>query len=98
MTAGQSTDADSAEAEQSAASPQDSETDLYVVYWIDEQGYEGSCEFLRAETHEEARTRSSFGSGGVAHQRLLFDGTFDEFRAYVDEELEDADRFELAWE
>lgn len=71
--------------------------DLYVVYWVDEQGYGGSCEFVHASSTDEAREQSSYASGGVAHQRLLFAGSFAEFRAYVEEELEDVDRFELVW-
>lgn len=71
--------------------------ELYVVYWIDEEGYEGSCEFLQAGSEDAARELSSYASGGTAHQRLLFAGTFEDFREYVEEELEDVDRFDLVW-
>lgn len=72
--------------------------DLYVVYWVDEQGYGGSCEFVHASSTAAAREQSSYASGGVAHQRLLFEGSFESFRAYVEEELSDVDRFDLVWD
>lgn len=80
-----------------APDPESTADQLYVVYWVDEQGYEGSCEFLHASSLGAAREDSSYASGGVAHQRLLFAGTFAEFREYVEEELESADRFDLVW-
>lgn len=97
MSDHQSADAalDGGASEDGSASDAD---ELYVVYWVDEQGYGGSCEFMHASTLEEARERSSFGSGGVAHQRLLFEGSLADFREYVEEELEHADRFELVWD
>ena len=77
-----------------------SSENLYVVYWCDEQGYAGSLEFIEAESLEAAREESSYGSGGVAHQRLLFDGTFEEFRSYVEAEIDGRDppEFTIDWE
>lgn len=109
--AGQSADAalagESAEAETAGestvgappgGSDEEATAELYVVYWVDEKGYGGSCEFVHAPTLERAREQSSYASGGVAHQRLLFEGSFEAFREYVETELEDADRFELVWD
>lgn len=70
---------------------QDNSDSLYVVYWTDEQGYEDHVEFVSASTEETAVENSSYGSGGVAHQRLLFKGTFTEFEAFIREQLSGRD-------
>lgn len=62
---------------------------LYVVHWCDEQGYAEHLEFIDADSESTAREQSDYASGGVAHQRLLFAGTFEEFRTYVEKELTD---------
>lgn len=72
--------------------------DLYVVYWVDEQGFAGDCEFVRADSLEAAREISSYASGGVAHQRLLFEGSFDEFREYVEDQLGEDEQFTITTE
>ena len=77
--------------------------ELYVVYWCEENGYAGSCDFVPADSIDEARERSTYGggSGSVAHQRLIFEGTYEEFRKHVAEELDDEsrdeERFSIAW-
>ena len=82
--------------------PSDREPDdLYVIYWCEENGFAGSCDFVYADSLEDARERSKYGSGSVAHQRLIFEGTYDEFREHVHEELDDESReprrFSIEW-
>ncbi|GAA0677617.1 hypothetical protein ACFQDG_05510 [Natronoarchaeum mannanilyticum] len=74
---------------------------LYVIYWCEENGYAGSCDFVPAESLDDARERSTYASGSVAHQRLIFEGTYGEFREHVAEELDDESRderrFSIEW-
>ena len=75
--------------------------ELYVIYWCEENGYAGSCYFVPAESLADARERSTYASGSVAHQRLIFEGTYEEFREHVAEELDDESRgvrrFSIDW-
>ena len=75
--------------------------ELYVIYWCEENGYAGSCDFVPAESLDAARDRSTYASGSVAHQRLIFEGTYEEVREHVAEELDDesrgVQRFSIEW-
>ncbi|WP_097007560.1 hypothetical protein [Natronoarchaeum philippinense] len=75
--------------------------ELYVIYWCEENGYAGSCDFVPAESLADAHERSTYASGSVAHQRLIFEGTYEEFREHVAEELDDESRgvrrFSIDW-
>lgn len=71
---------------------------LYAIYWCDDQGYAEQLDFVQADSIEAAKEHSPYASGGVAHHRLLFAGTYDEFNEYVDEQLEETDMFTVGRE